>query len=237
VNPGLLSGIRAFLAELLLLPVRLLLAIGIAPRAVRFVAHLAYLMAGGEALRYRFDLDRQSLVMDLGGYKGHFALEILKQHECRIWIFEALPPYAARLQRRLGRIPGLRIFPYGLAGVDQKASIHVDEDASSTFEGPKESRSVRIRLRSATAFLAAARPRQVDLMKINIEGGEYELLERLLESPWSRKIVRLQVQFHPFVPGALGRMKAIQAQLGRTHVKEWGFPMVWESWVLKETRA
>ena len=231
--PSFLGALRGFLARIVLLPAQTLAGLGLAPFLVRFFAHLAYVLAGGEALRYRFELDRNSLVMDLGGYKGHFVLEILKQHECRMWVFEAMPEYSARLQRRLGRIPGLRIFPYGLAGMDQTVQLKVDEDASSVFEAGN-GRSVRIKLRSILGFLQGARPRMIDLMKINIEGGEYELLEKLCGSPWMPKLKRLQVQFHPFVPGALGRMQAIHAQLRRTHRMEWGFPMVWESWVLKE---
>lgn len=224
--------LRSALAAGLLLPARVLAWLGIAPFAVRFIAHIAFVLAGGEAKRYEFQLGRQSLLMDLGGYKGHFVLEVLKQHECRLWVFEAMPEYSNRLAKRLGRIPGVRIFPYGLAGTDQTAHLRIDEDASSVFEGGSAP-SVRIKLRSIVGFLNTARPRHIDLMKVNIEGGEYELLERLVESPWAKKIGRLQVQFHPFVPGALGRMKAIQTQLRKTHTLEWGFPMVWESWVLK----
>ena len=230
---AILKALRSALAAGLLLPAQFLTWVGIAPFAVRFIAHVAFVLAGGEAKRYEFQLDRQSLLMDLGGYKGHFVLEVLKQHECRLWVFEAMPQYSARLARRLGRIPGVRIFPYGLAGTDQTAHLRVDEDASSVFDGGN-ARSVRIKLRSIISFLHTTRPRRIDIMKVNIEGGEYELLERLVESPWVKKVARLQVQFHPFVPGALGRMKAIQTQLSKTHSLEWGFPMVWESWVLKE---
>lgn len=230
---AILKALRRALAGAFLLPAQFLAWLGVAPYAVRFIAHVAFVLAGGEAKRYEFELDRQGLLMDLGGYKGHFVLEVLKQHDCRLWVFEAMPEYSARLARRLGRIPGVRIFPYGLAGTDQTAQLRVDEDASSVFE-TASARSVRIKLRSVVSFLNAARPRRIDVMKINIEGGEYELLERLVESPWMRKIGRLQVQFHPFVPGALGRMKAIQSNLCKTHRLEWGFPMVWESWVLKE---
>jgi FkbM family methyltransferase len=226
------SLLRRASARALLLPAQALVAVGVAPYAVRFIAHVAYVLAGGEALRYGFSLRPQALVLDLGGYKGHFALEILKEHECRIWIFEAMPDFAARLQRRLGRIPGVKVFAYGLAGSDQVARLSQDGDASSVIE-PGSGRSVRIRLRSVLAFLAAARPQSIDLMKVNVEGAEYELLERLVPSPWMARVQRLQVQFHPFVPGALGRMKHLHQQLSRTHDLEWCFPMVWESWKLK----
>lgn len=227
-----LNRFRQILGALTLAPAQALVWLGVAPYSVRFIAHLAYLLAGGEALRYDFQLGPRALVMDLGGYKGHFALEILKQHECRIWVFEAMPEFAARLERRLGRIPGVTIYPFGLAGLEQVVTLNLAADATGMFE-PQGGKQFRIRLRAATAFLAGSRPKSIDLMKVNVEGAEYELLERLVETPWVAKIQRLQVQFHPFVPGALGRMKALHERLLRTHRLEWCFPMVWESWVLK----
>ena len=55
-------------------------------------------------------------------------------------------------------------------------------------------------------------------MKINIEGGEYELLERLIAADLIRKIDDIQVQFHNFVPDAAARMERCKARCGRrTH--------------------
>ena len=45
------------------------------------------------------------------------------------------------------------------------------------------------------------------LMKINIEGGEYDLLEELLDENMIKQIVNLQVQFHDFVERSDERMK------------------------------
>ena len=42
------------------------------------------------------------------------------------------------------------------------------------------------------------------LMKINIEGGEFELLERLLETRLISRIENIQVQFHNGTGGILG---------------------------------
>ena len=67
-------------------------------------------------------------------------------------------------------------------------------------------------------------------MKVNIEGGEYELLEHLLDRALIGRIEHLQVQFHDFVPDAERRMKALQARLPLTHALEWQYEFVWESW-------
>ena len=70
----------------------------------------------------------------------------------------------------------------------------------------------------------------IDLMKINIEGAEYDLLEHLIENKFVENIKDIQVQFHDFVPNAEARMKNIQAGLSKTHYLTYQYPFVWENW-------
>ena len=70
-------------------------------------------------------------------------------------------------------------------------------------------------------------------MKINIEGGEYDLLEHLIETGFVKNIFDLQIQFHDFIPNARGRMENIQKKLKKTHKLSYQYEFVWESWKLK----
>jgi hypothetical protein len=74
-------------------------------------------------------------------------------------------------------------------------------------------------------------------MKINIEGGEFELLERLIETGLIATIENLQVQFHNFEVGAPKRMAELQAALGRTHTPTYQYEFVWENWARRTDRA
>jgi len=73
----------------------------------------------------------------------------------------------------------------------------------------------------------------VHFMKINIEGGEYDLLEHLLESGFISSITNIQVQFHDFVPNAEVQMNKIQHELSKTHSLTYQYPFVWENWQKK----
>ncbi|HEY8723841.1 MAG TPA: FkbM family methyltransferase [Gaiellaceae bacterium] len=84
-------------------------------------------------------------------------------------------------------------------------------------------------------FIAQEDIREVDLLKVNIEGGEYELLERMIQSGSVRAIKDIQVQFHDFVPNAALRMRRIQKALTETHELTYEFPFVWENWHRKAT--
>lgn len=75
----------------------------------------------------------------------------------------------------------------------------------------------------------------IDFMQMNIEGGEYDILEWLIESGNIKRICVLQVQFHNRKEiDSKKRMQSIQAELEKTHTLEWAFrPYVWDRWVLK----
>ena len=111
---------------------------------------------------------------------------------------------------------------------NEHAKIFLSANASSTFG--EESASESIELRDAAEVLPALGVDHIDLIKINIEGGEYELLERLLDTGLARHIGHLQVQFHRFVPGAAERRERIRARLKETHVLHYDYDFVWESW-------
>jgi len=70
----------------------------------------------------------------------------------------------------------------------------------------------------AIDFIKEYKIGRIDLMKINIEGGEYDLLEHLLDSAFISNIYNIQVQFHDFVPNAESRMNKIQESLSKTHL-------------------
>lgn len=75
--------------------------------------------------------------------------------------------------------------------------------------------------------------KHIDLIKINIEGGEYDLLEHLLDANFVEQIENLQIQFHDFVENASARMKKIQNRLEKTHYLTYHYPFVWDNWTLK----
>jgi hypothetical protein len=86
----------------------------------------------------------------------------------------------------------------------------------------------QIRLIAVDDELAVLGP--VALMKLNIEGLEFELLDALLGGGGIANVDNLLIQFHDFVPDAAARRTSIQQQLMRTHEQLWDFPFVWEAW-------
>ena len=109
--------------------------------------------------------------------------------------------------------------------------LNISADSSSVFK--KGESSVEIKLVKLDNFLDEHDISNVDLIKINIEGGEFELLEYLVETDKVSIFKNIQVQFHDFVPDAINRMKAIQNKLSKTHALTYQYEFVWENWKLK----
>lgn len=187
---------------------------------------------GDKTLRLNYDLSKSSIVFDLGGYKGNFAKDIYNRYLCKIFIFEPVKSFYKIIDEKFKDIPKVTTYPYGLANEDKQLSISVSDDASSVFIDSKDSE--KIELKSILNFIKNNNITHVDLIKINIEGGEYEVLESLLESGMISIFKNLQIQFHDFIiDNANERMENIQVQLAKTHKTTYQYKFVWENWVIK----
>lgn len=186
---------------------------------------------GDKTFRLNYDLNESSIVFDLGGYEGQWASDIFSKYCCRIYIFEPVPEFAHNIEQRFLKNPKISVHRFGLSGKTCKENLYVSADGSSVFK--QSSNSVEITLLKATDFLKEKNIHHIDLMKINIEGGEYSLLEHLIETGFVKNIVNLQIQFHDFVPNARWRMRSIQNGLEKTHKLTYQYEFVWENWELR----
>ncbi len=187
---------------------------------------------GDATLRLEYPLNSNSLVLDLGGFEGRWAQEIFARYGCRIEVFEPVQRYAQALVERFRSEPGIRVHDFGLGASSRTESIRICGDSSSVFGEAGEREEIRIV--EAPGWFAeqtlAGVGLTVDLMKINIEGGEYELLERLLEADLVRQIRYLQIQFHDIAPDSAARMRRIQDALRATHRPAYQYTFVWDGW-------
>lgn len=187
-----------------------------------------YAADGENTLRYDYDLTPDSIVFDLGAFEGEWALGIVGRYGSRVFAFESMPKYFETLRRKLGKNPKIRLLDYGLASSNRSEILYEGGVGSSTFHG--DGPGVPIRLRAFEDFVKSEGITEIDLLKINIEGGEYEVLEHLLDTGVIRAIDNLQIQFHDFVPNAAKRREQIRDRLRATHQEAYCFDFVWEGW-------
>ncbi len=185
---------------------------------------------GDKTLRLTYDLTPEDLVWDVGGFEGQWASDLFAKYQPTIHIFEPVKSFANEITQRFAKNPKLQVHQYGLSDRDATESISLIGDRASTFAHGTQSEQASFR----KASTVAAELGTPTLIKLNIEGGEYPLLEDLIAANMLKDITHIQVQFHDFVPDATNRMTKIQEALARTHTRTYHYPFVWESWTRNE---
>lgn len=182
----------------------------------------------GETFRLDYDLDATSLVFDLGGFEGQWTSDVFSMYRCTVHVFEPVQEFAQKIERRFRRNPRIIVHRFGLSNEDRIATLALQGNGSSLFKA--DGRTCDIKLVRATDFFELIECNKIDLLKINIEGGEYDLLDHLIGTGFINNIANIQVQFHDFVPDAEQRMRAIQNELAKTHHLTYQYLFVWENW-------
>lgn len=179
-----------------------------------------------ENMRYEYDLDCNSYVIDVGGYEGKFASLLHRGYACEIDVYEPINSFFLDCVRNLQPYPIVRVFNYGIGGKEREEDFHIETDRTGIYaNGGGE----RVKIKDIKDVIT----RDVDLIKINIEGMEYELLERVIELGLQTKLKNIQVQFHRIAPDSESRYEKIREKLLETHELTFDYPFVWQNFRLK----
>ena len=203
------------------------------------VLHSWISVKGDEKLRLNYgDLNEKSIVFDVGGYKGQWASDIFSKYLCTIYVFELVKEFADLIKSKFSKNKKIIVNDFGLGNKTEEKIIYLQDDSSSVYgkgngKGNGKGDREKIKILSIEDFIKKNEIEKIDLMKINIEGGEYELLESLLEGNFVSKIKNIQVQFHRNISFPDKRRRQIQDKLKKTHKLTYCFPFVWENWTLK----
>jgi hypothetical protein len=122
---------------------------------------------------------------------------------------------------------------FGLSDINGVLDIGLAENASSFVSPHVQGLVKKVQLRSVTEYIQNSNINRIDLMKINIEGGEFDVLPSLIKSGDISKVKNLQVQFHNFVEDAVNKRRLIRGNLEKTHSEMWNYEFIWESWRLR----
>lgn len=186
-----------------------------------------YWRQGGDVLTTAgLPVTSSSVVIDAGGYRGAWTDEMLCLYSPKVIVVEAHPGFSARLEERYRENDRVRVVRGALGG--RNGEIDIFDLADGTSAVRKRGKPIRVQKVPIGSILNELD--DVACMKINIEGGEYEVLDELIGSGAIRKLGSLIVQFHDFFPDASSKRAVICAGLEKTHRRAFDFPFVWERW-------
>jgi FkbM family methyltransferase len=176
------------------------------------------------------DVDDRSVVLDIGAYHGEWAEQVSQRYGSTVIAFEPDPTSFPRLVERLAKHRNTRALGYGLGGREHEASLALAGPGSSIYGANDAFGAANVQIRDVASVLDELGVDRVDLIKVNIEGGEYDLFDRLIETSWLRRMRLVSVQFHEWHPKAHSRRRRILRSLRATHEQVWNYPWVWEYW-------
>lgn len=212
------------------------------PQAMRFLdgfhhskaaAEIMALTAIDPHLIHRADLGSDSVVWDVGAAEGRGAADLRSLYDGEVHAFEPRPPALDALRQRFHGDAAVHPHGFGLGAADAKLPLEL-AGAGSSVHGPGGLPTVDVPIRDVAAVLEELGDRRIDLMKVNIEGGEYDLLERLLDQGVVGRFRYLLVQFHEWYPRAHSRRWRIRRRLRSTHDEVWCYPWIWELWCARD---
>lgn len=182
-----------------------------------------------ESLKYEFpDLSSESVVIDAGAHESNWSHAIWEKYGCKIIALEPIPRYIHETFLRLANT-GAIIIPLALGHHNTVSAFRVHGALTGEFADGQEQIVGVISVGNLLRHISG----QIAVLKLNIEGGEFDVLESILAEGLATRIENIIVQPHTCVPDFEARWKAIQEGLAKTHECVWAEPWCWEGWRLK----
>lgn len=183
---------------------------------------------GDSTLRLNYELNENSIVFDLGGYKGEWAQKIYDKYGCNVYVFEPVNSFYNTIVDKFQKNEKIKIYNFGLSNNNSEETISIEGDSSSIFSSSGNIENIL--LKSFSEFIKETEIKNIDLMKINIEGGEFDLLDHLIKEDFIKSIKNIQVQFHRFIDDYDRRRDIIREELTKTHKETYCYEFIWENW-------
>jgi FkbM family methyltransferase len=193
---------------------------------------------------YRASVKNVRLVVDMGAFDGEWAANVHQEYGARVLSFEPWPAMLSKARQRLAPYPQVELYPYGLAAADKEVDLYqlgpgstVHADAWQRLD-PQAAlpAAVHVVLRDVIQVFDELDLHRVDVLKINVEGTEYEILDRLIATGYIERCRCVFIQFHEWFPDAYARRRRIHLALRRTHRVDWSDYFVWERWTRRGER-
>lgn len=185
-----------------------------------------------ESDRLNYDLSPDSVVMDIGVHEGWFTGELNNKFHCQIIGFEPVTRFYKKAVLKFKDCPNIKIYEVALGAENRDIAMGVKGDLTGAF--CKEPNNLEMVGMWDIAGFMAGQEKDVSLACINCEGGEYDLLERMLDTGIITRFDNISVQMHTVVPDYEERMEMIFSWLDETHDHVYGAPFIWDGFTLRK---
>lgn len=178
-------------------------------------------------------LTSESVVVEVGGYKGRWAYQIAERYNPQLYVFEP-QPWAYEVCKGVLEGCNAQVFNYALGTHNSEHPMGKwgTDGCSFFWKNDTEFNGDQYgEIRDAVPTLNDIG--HIDLMLMNIEGYEYTLLPYILDA-CTQLPDRLIVQFHTYFDPRQLRLKAIRQQMRKWYSVAWDYGPTLIAWQRKE---
>jgi FkbM family methyltransferase len=191
-----------------------------------------WFLSNHEKLKYKIDLGKSGVVLDIGSHKGEYTSKLMARHvELTYWLYEPIADYFNVSLNKFKKEKNVLLHQVAVTGDGRNVLMKIDGLRSSEVE-KGHSRATEIKSISIQEIFNS-RP-EFELLKMNIEGMEFECLEQLVNTNSLIKARYLLIQFHNFGVGAQSRRDALHRQFEKNFDNVFAYEWVWELWARKD---
>lgn len=174
------------------------------------------------------EISSNSIVYSVGiGKDITFDLALIEKYHCSVFAFDPTPESIEWLRGQ--DLPEkFKFFPLGLADYNGKALFYSPKNQSATLLQLPEatSRPIEVEVRKLSTLMKMLKHDSIDLLKMNIEGAEYAVINDISRS--NLRINQICVDFHHRFPNCSveDTLHALKT------LKEMGFKVFWQDYNL-----
>ncbi|MEQ9461359.1 MAG: FkbM family methyltransferase [Phycisphaeraceae bacterium] len=141
-------------------------------------------------------LDAGSVVYCVGcGEDITFDLALIERLGCEVWAFDPTPRAIAHVERH-GGDQRYHFTPVGIWSEDTRVTFYLpdnEEHVSGSIVGLNgRGRSIEVEVRRLETVMREHGHDRIDLLKIDVEGAEYDVLHGMLDSPVRPRVLAVE---------------------------------------------
>lgn len=184
---------------------------------------------GDNTVRVNYNLNPDSVVLDIGFFKGTFSKKMFDKYGCFIYAYEPMKKYYNLGIKNFINNKKIFVNNYGLGEENLTLKVNDLNDQTSILFTKEDGDEIVIK--DICEEFKEKTFNFIDLIKINIEGAEYNLMKKIIDNNLHKKIKNFQIQFHQEHEKNITRAQ-IQNMLSKTHRLTYNYDYVWENWEL-----
>ena len=184
-----------------------------------------------EKLKYGMKFSSDGLILDIGSYLGEYSKKVLKKNPgMTFWLYEPIPEYYRTSLIKFKDRENVFVYQKAVSADGRDIRMQIDGLRSRQELDTKTDVLKFVSISIQEIFDSAA---EIELLKMNIEGMEYECLNQLILSNSLTKARYLLIQFHNFESGAEKKRNLVRKAIEKDFTNVFSYEWMWELWIRK----